>query len=61
MLQNASSALAKLDNELIEELKAQDVKELQRITRRKSNELINNPTIILTIQGTLTPENIYVG
>nr|AAF20018.1 gag-like protein [Aedes aegypti] len=49
------------DTELVEELKDQGVKEVRRITRRDGNQRINTPTIILTLQGTVIPEDIYIG
>ncbi|XP_062712300.1 uncharacterized protein LOC134289796 [Aedes albopictus] len=49
------------DEELVEELRDQGVKEVRRITKRDGNQRVNTPTIILTIQGTVVPEDIYVG
>lgn len=58
---NCSETRVYSDDELIDELQPQGVKELRRITKRDGNERINTPTIILTIQGTVVPENIYIG
>lgn len=49
------------DDELTAELQAQGVKEVRRITRRDGGKLINTPTIILTINGTVVPESIFIG
>lgn len=46
---SCSDICAYSDEELVEELKDQGVKEVRRITRRDGNQRISTPTIILTI------------
>lgn len=47
--------------EILDELKEQGVTAVRRITRREGNESVPTPTLILTIDGTVTPQNIDFG
>lgn len=49
------------DTELLEELQPQGVKEIRRITKVLGESRINTPTIILTVQGTTVPQNMFIG
>lgn len=49
------------ENELLEELKDQGVKEVRRITRKAGAERENTPAIILTCRGTIMPEHMDFG
>lgn len=49
------------DDELLEELKEQGIKEVRRITRKNGQTRENTPAIVLTCRGTNRPEVIEFG
>lgn len=49
------------EQELLEELKEQGVKEVRRITKRKGQARENTPALVLTCRGTIRPETINFG
>lgn len=54
-------ALDMSEEELVEELKPQGVLEVKRLTRKADGNVTPLPTLILTLDGTTTPETINFG
>lgn len=47
--------------ELLSELKDQNVKDIRRITKKEGSKDVPTPTIILTIDGTVVPQSVSFG
>lgn len=55
------NVIERSEDELLEELKEQGVKEVRRITRRNGQTRENTPALVLTCRGTIRPDAIDFG